>query len=166
MSVTPQSLPVSRTTKNFTGDRQLVPIDLSPSRRLAWAQTLALLSLALTAALAVKNHVQEEPLWWLVLGVFWGLLAAGAWSIQMALNRAPSCISYRSGDWYLTLAGVEYPAQLVGEVVVWHALVVARFRLHKGAAKVSLVCLPDSLSRDDFRRLKVWLRIYPWYRKN
>ncbi len=121
--------------------------------------------MALTAPLALQDYWQEEPLWWLVLGFFWGFLALGAWSIKLTRSQAPSCISYRNGDWYLTLGSVEYRAKLIGEVVVWQTLLVARFRLHAGAATVSLVCLPDSLKGDDFRRLKVWLRVYLWHRK-
>ncbi len=127
---------------------------------------LGLMILALTAPLALQDYLLEAPLWWSVLGLFWGLLALGAWSIQLARSQAPSRISYRAGDWYLTLGGVEYRAQLIGEVLLWQTLLVARFRLHNGAVKVSLVCLPDSLKREDFRRLKVWMRIYLWHRKS
>lgn len=166
MSAILQSPPDSRTTSRFSErGHQLAPIDLYPSRRLAWMQILGLSTVALAAPLALRDYWLEDPLWWLVLGLFWGLLALGAWSILLARDQAASRIVYRDGDWYLTLGGVDYRAQLIGEVVVWQSLLVARFRLHHSAAKVSLVCLPDSLNRDDFRRLKVWLRIYLSHQK-
>lgn len=166
MSAIPQSQQANRTAKSFSDQgHQLAPIDLYPSRRLVWAQMLGLSVMALAAPLALQAYLQEEPLWWLVQGVFWGFLVLGAWNIKLTRSQAPSGISYRNGDWYLILGSEECRAKLIGEVVVWQTLVVARFRLQVGAATVSLVCLPDSLKGDDFRRLKVWLRVYLWHRK-
>ncbi|MDQ2075275.1 protein YgfX [Marinimicrobium sp. ABcell2] len=143
----------------------LMPVPLRPSRYLFWGQALLIVCLASASAFALSPHLQAQPLWGMVLFLFWALLALAAYGIWQAHKHGPSKLSYRQGDWYLTLDGVEFRAALIGDLVIHSRILVARFRLHASGAKVNLICLPDSVSRDDFRRLRVWLRIYLWHVK-
>lgn len=49
-------------------------------------------------------------------------------------------------------------AELLPEAIVWPWLVVLRYRLDGSDKPIAKIVLPDSLSSDDFRRLRVWLR--------
>lgn len=121
--------------------------------------------MAVASALALWPHLQSQPLWALVLILFWILVLLAAYSLWYGHKHGPSQLSYREGDWYLMLDGVEFRAALVSDLVIHSWLLVARFRLNTSGARINVVCLPDSASAEDFRRLRVWLRTYLWHLK-
>lgn len=141
----------------------LAPVPLRPSRYLFWGQTAVLVSMAVASVLALWPHIQSQPLWALVLGLFGLLLLLAGYGLWYGHKHGPSQLSYRDGDWYLMLSGVEFRAALVGDLVIQSWLLVARFRLHASSARISVICLPDSAGVEDFRRLRVWLRVYLWH---
>lgn len=143
----------------------LMPVPLRPSRYLFWGQAAVLVSMAVASALALWPHIQPQPLWALVLGLFWILVLLAAYGLWYGHKHGPSQLSYREGDWYLVLDGVEFRAALVGDLVIHSWLLVARFRLPASGARINVICLPDSTRAEDFRRLRVWLRIYLWHLK-
>jgi hypothetical protein len=121
--------------------------------------------MALASAFALSSHLQTQPWWALVLLLFWAMVALAAYGIWHAHKHGPSQLCCRQGDWYLTLDGVEFRAALAGDLVIHSRILVARFRLQASGAKVNVICLPDSIDPEDFRRLRVWLRIYHWHLK-
>lgn len=147
-----------------TGD-YLVPVSLRPSRYLFGAQAVVFASMAVASVMALWPHILSQPVWALVLVFFWGLVLLAAYGLWCRHKHGPRQLSYRNGDWYLTLDGVEFRAALVGDLVLHSWLLVARFRLHTSGVRINVICLPDSTSAEDFRRLRVWLRVYLWHRK-
>lgn len=162
-ALTCTKMPKSTAENLIDSGDNLAPIVLKPSRRLLLTQALVLLAMGIAAPLALLPHWSSQPWWWLVLILLWALLGLAGYSIWMAHQRGPRCLRYHGGDWYLTLAGVEYRSELIGEAVIWPKLLVARYRLRVSGQKVNLVCLPDCVRKEDFRRLRVWLRIYLWH---
>lgn len=57
--------------------------------------------------------------------------------------------------------GEAVPATLEPGSTVWPGLVVLRYRLDGQRRSQTYMLFPDSLSPDDFRRVRVWLRWYP-----
>jgi hypothetical protein len=66
-------------------------------------------------------------------------------------------ISVREGQWMLAGDGVELPAELMRESVIWPGFVVLQLRV--GGRLRSLVLLEDSCSADELRRLRVLARM-------
>ena len=102
-----------------------------------------------------------------VLAVSWpmpariALLAALALSLPYSL-RPPRVISLRFyGDGGLECVlsdGTSRPAVLLPGSAVFFWLVVLRLKIEDEDATISLPLLPDSMSREEFRVLRLWLR--------
>lgn len=134
----------------------LAPFYFRPSPRLALAQRALTGALALLALLGLAPHLGDQPVWGLVLIGFWGLLAYQAWRFTWGRMRNPDRFGLDEGRWWLGFGNRVEWAYLEGELVLWSWLVILSFKLDTGSS-CRLVCCPDSLSKEDLRRLRVWL---------
>jgi toxin CptA len=145
-------------TSSAQGPREAaLRLSLAPSRRLAW-----LLGVSHAGAIVLSWVIPLK--WWLSLALSLAALASLRDSLRYhALRSAPgaliglelrtdgsAAVQDHLGRWS--------EARLLGSSFVSPALTILNLavpgvRLHR-----SLVVAPDSLSADEFRRLRVWLR--------
>lgn len=101
-----------------------------------------------------------------VLPLHWQLTAFAAWLLLLGLEvaswrREPhiAVLQERIGDWWLADRGGGTARMRLMRAMVWRYLVVLDFRaLEKtGPRRQRVVLFPDSVSADDFRRLRVRL---------
>lgn len=125
---------------------------LSPSR------FLLILTLLLHGAAAAAVLLSGLPLL-LKTCLLPGVLLLAALSCRDGGRRAATVLRERSTDWWLEAEGHAAPVELV-QARVWRYLVVMDFRGERQgrAWRQRLVILPDTVSTDDFRRLRVSLR--------
>lgn len=105
----------------------------------AWALALAAIVLVLSAAISVLRHA------WL----------RGRRSVQALefSDREQVHVQLRDGSWH--------GGRILGSSTVGAALTVLNIRLDDQRFPVRAVIVGDSLDREDFRRLRVWLRWGP-----
>lgn len=108
------------------------------------AHALALLALWLAAL---------TPAWQIAATV---ALTASAIHYSRRLQNGITALEADAGGYRLLNRGAWLDAQM-RHALVTATLTVVEFRLANGR-RLPLVLLPDSLSADDYRRLRVWLR--------
>lgn len=90
----------------------------------------------------------------LLLMLFLMLLLKHAW----AGNRAVELRRNAQGEWQLLSKQQKWQAQLLADSVVMPLFAILQFKL-EGAGRNSVVIFPDSLAHNDFRRLRVCLKV-------
>jgi hypothetical protein len=115
----------------------------------------ALLVLVLLLLLPLHAGVSAIAALWMLYAVF-RVLLRDAW-----LRRPDSCVALRCDTGRRVLLarrdGMQLGGQVCGDTLVMPWLVLLNVRIGTGGRR-SLVLLPDSLPREDFRRLRVLLR--------
>jgi len=109
---------------------------------------IALLSLLAIFLVDIRLEFQLMP----VLLLAW--LLKLAWSN----NRPLDLYCNAQGEWQLHISQQKLQAQLLADSVVTPLFAILQFKL-KGAGRSSVVIFPDSLRHDDFRRLRVRLKV-------
>lgn len=112
-----------------------------------------LLLIAALSLLAI--FITDIPLLFqLSLLVFLALLLTRAWATNQPLQLQRDA----QGEWKLYNSKYTRRAQLMSDTVVTPLIAILQFKL-EGAGRRSVVIFPDSLSQDDFRRLRVCLKV-------
>ena len=129
-------------------------IALEPSRTL-----FALLCLLHGAAMAAP-WASGLPGW--LSASLTGLAGAGLAACvrrhREALRAGPWILALEDGGWSLARGAGRHAVELLADTTVWEQLVVLRLR--DGAGRVhALALLPDTCTADEFRRLRVALRM-------
>jgi hypothetical protein len=94
-----------------------------------------------------------SPWQWVVLG---GCLALSVYHLVKDRAHPVRDFAMRDGQWYLQIAGESAPVSLYASHFLLPNLGVMRFRTASGDV-VSIAIMPDSLSREDCRRLALAL---------
>lgn len=97
--------------------------------------------------------------WWLLLSPFWLLLwcswrALGRWQA-----RLPEGLEKASDSWYLLCDERREAAVPTGEWLLWPWLQCLRLQPVSGEPEQVIICLPDSASAEERRRLRQWMRL-------
>ncbi len=138
----------------------IAPLTLQPSRRLA---AILILAHATTGGLLLTLPLPS----WLMVALTVILLASAAYGVHRhALRRGAGAITVLAfsdrESIRLTLGnGSTAAGRVLGSSTVGAMLTVLNIALDGRRRPVHLVLLGDSLSPDDFRRLRVWLRWGP-----
>lgn len=124
-------------------------IRLSPS--LIYRNLLLLIGLlALLAIFLIDVHLAFQ----LMLVLLLVLLLKSAWANNQSLDLHCNA----QGEWLLYDGQQKLPVQLLAESVVTPRFAVLQFKTQR-ARRRSVVIFRDSLGEDDFRRLRVRLRV-------
>ena len=123
-------------------------VNVRPSRTLAGAVA----ALHLLAGAAILAAALDWP-------YRAALLCTVAASLVLSLRRRQGAVLRCQDDGGLAIRrGDDWaPVRLLPDTLVWPWLAVLRYRIDERRA-TTLAVLPDSLEKDDFRRLRVWLR--------
>ncbi|WP_027328873.1 protein YgfX [Marinimicrobium agarilyticum] len=133
---------------------------MRPSRWLVLAHGAVLLTLSLLPLLALISS-RPTAIHWFALMAFEGLLVAEYWRFHRArTSPSPEAVTCEEdGSWSLSWGSRSVTAEAVGEQVVLPWLQVLRLREVASARRHRLIVLPDCASRDDRRRLRLWMRL-------
>lgn len=110
--------------------------------------TLALLPFFLTAF--------YWPCLWL-LGVF--VVVHLMYCARRNLSERPVNLIYRQDSWCLLTAQAEIRLAPVNAIVLWSWIIIMPFEEVSTNKKYLMTVLSDSVGPDEWRRLKVWLRL-------
>lgn len=136
----------------------LAPIIIKPSRWL-WRAQLAIHGLlGLLFILALAPLIARNIIWMFLLLTLISLLLINLLVQRKTSKLIPKILSYSAQGWLLTESGGEQSVRIVGEVVVWSWLVILRLKDNAQNSVITLVLLPDSVSSENLRILRVWLR--------
>ena len=86
------------------------------------------------------------------------LVACSLWSSLRSSRFASLRLTAKDGLAFLDAYGTRVEAVLLPESTVFVWLVVLRFRIEGQGKGRALTLLPDQMSRDEFRTLRLWLR--------
>lgn len=118
-----------------------------------------LLALSLLPLIAVMAG-RATALHWLLLAVFEGALLVECWRFRRWRDSPPEAVICEpDGTWALFWEGRRSVAELAGERIVWPWLQVLRFTEVDTGRRHTLIVLPDSASREERRRLRLWMRL-------
>lgn len=98
------------------------------------------------------------PLDWYWRAVALPLIAGSLWSSLRSSRFASLRLAAKEGLSVLDADGERVAAALLPESTVFAWLVVLRFRIDGERKAHALTLLPDQMSRDEFRMLRLWLR--------
>ncbi len=137
----------------------LAPVLISPSQILWHLQLLIYSLMLISASVAIFPFMFTAFYWailWLGFVVLLMLAIRSAWLRKM---KAPIRLSIFQKIWRLQTAGSEIRIELCDEILLWGAVIVLPVREVLTKRKHRIVALSDSMSAEDWRRLRVWLRM-------
>jgi toxin CptA len=127
----------------------VLTLAILPSRRLRWlVATMHLLAAAAALLADLEWPYRAAVIVAVAAGFFVSMRQPQALYLRC---RADGSLNVRHGEDWL-------PAELLPDTLVLSWLAVLRYRPDGEARPKACVILPDSLERDDFRQLRVWLR--------
>jgi len=93
---------------------------------------------------------------WLVFSLIIGFAINKAWRTK---NILPNRLDVTQKQWRLTTHDGEFWVNLDGDVLLWSWLIIIPTRETLTKKAHYLIALPDSMSKEDWRRLSVWLKL-------
>ncbi len=115
----------------------------------------ALLTCAMHGAAAACLFAVPLDWYWRAVALL--LIAGSLWS-SLRFSRFVSLLLDAKGLSFLDAGGGRVDAALLPESTVFAWLVVLRFRVGGERKAHALTLLPDQMSSDEFRKLRLWLR--------
>jgi hypothetical protein len=151
-----QQLPLSSAkAPNVSVD--LVMISVRPSGYL-WRMQVVMYSLMLIFAfIALLPFFLVSLYWvllWLVFALLIGFAIRNSW---YAKNAAPVSVEIQKNNWQLTSSAGVNSVSVSGDVLLWAWVIVIPLRENLSGKQYYIMALPDSLDKEDWRRLRVWL---------
>jgi hypothetical protein len=143
---------------NTTGV-DLAPVLISPSQILWLLQVLLCSFMLIAASLAISSFIFTAFYWPMLLlsfAVLLILVLRSAWFNKM---KPPIRLSVIQKIWRLQTARGEMHVELCDEILLWDAVIVLPVREILTRRTHRIVALSDSMSAEDWRRLRVWLRM-------
>lgn len=137
----------------------LAPVVISPSQILFRIQVLMYSLMLLSASIAIFPFLFIEFYWSILWLGFVLLLIVAVRSAWIKRHEAPIRLSIIQKIWRLQIAAGEIQVELCDEILLWDAVIVLPVREVLTKRKHRIVALSDSMSADDWRRLRVWLRM-------
>lgn len=102
----------------------------------------------------VFNHLVITLIWVLFVGLV--IYAIGnRWRAQ---TNSATIFSVQNNRWVINNSGGDIVVVPCGDFLLWSWLIVIPLREENNRKKYYLVAMPDSMDKDDWRRLRVWLR--------
>lgn len=136
----------------------LTPFIISPSMVL-WRLELAVYcGLLCAVSVALFPFFFSAFYWPVVWLAFCGLVVLElrkAWRIK---HSAPIGLSIKKDVWQLNLASGAQVVEIFDEILLWPAVIILPVREIQSGRKRRILVLPDSVRKEDWRRLRVWLR--------
>lgn len=137
----------------------LAPVRISPSQILFRIQLLIYSLMLLFASIAIFPFL-FTAFYWLILWLgFVLLLIVAVRDAWLKKHKAPIRLSVIQKNWRLQTAAGEVRIEPCDEILLWGVVIVLPVREVLTKHKHRIVALSDSMSAEDWRRLRVWLRM-------
>ena len=136
----------------------LAAVTFHPSHFLWYAQLavyIAMLVFSLVALLPFLFTQYYLLLLWVTFVAAVGFTACKSYRKK---NAAPIRFEIIKNEWWLIKNQQTYSVSLAGEVLLWSWVIIIPVQEKLIRKKHYLIALPDSLSREEWRRLCVWLK--------
>lgn len=137
----------------------LAPVVITPSQTLFRIQLLIYSLMLLSASIAIFPFLFTAFYWPILWLSFFLLLMMAVRSSWLKKNKAPIRLSVIQKIWRLQTAEGEIHVELCDEILLWDRVIVLPVREILTKRKHRIVALSDSVSAEDWRRLRVWLRM-------
>lgn len=149
---------LSSAVKSKTSGVDLAPFVVSPSIIL-WCLELAIYSgFSCAASVALFPFFLSAYYWSIVWLVFCGVIAFELRKAWRATHAARIELSIQKNVWRLKTADRECVVEPFDEILLWPAVIILPLREIDSRKKHRIVILQDSVKKDDWRRLRVWLK--------
>jgi len=132
---------------------------IRPSRMLFLLESSLYSAGALSACIALIPLSFRQFYWSIFLLLFLtalGVIVCRRWH---ARNDAHVTLRVHAGQWYLEREKNECKVKPIADILLWSQIVVIPLQDIASHKKYCIIALQDSMSEDDWRRLRVWLRI-------
>lgn len=137
----------------------LAPVVISPSLLLYRLEIFIYLAMLLFASVAIFPFLLTAFYWPLLWLVFASLIGITVKTSMRARHASSVSLRVTQKVWYMQTAEGDRIVKPCGDILVWTALVMVPVEDTLSGQKHRLVALPDSMSAEDWRRLRVWLRM-------
>jgi hypothetical protein len=136
----------------------LAPVIISPSLLLFRLEVFVYLFMLLSASVAIFPFVLTAFYWPLLWLIFLLISIAALRTSLRNKNSLSVTLSVTQKNWYLQTAAGSIAVKPCSEIVVWTQLIILPVEEILSGRKHSILALPDSMTPEDWRRLRVWLR--------
>lgn len=136
----------------------LAPVSISPAKILWHIELSVYCSVFCAATLAVFPFFLRAFYWpisWLSFLLLLAFVVRERWRAQ---KLTPVIISVQKQVWRLKNSSGEYTVSPFDEILLWSGVIILPVRETLSGNKHRIVALPDSMSGEDWRLLRVWLR--------
>ena len=148
-----------KTPHHITSGVDLEPVVISSSLLLYRMEVFIYLFMLLSASVAVFPFVLMNFYWPLLWLAFVLVIIAALRTSQRNKNSPSVTLSVTQKNWYLQTSTGTVAVNPGNEILVWTYLIVLPVAEPLSGRKYRLLALPDSMAAEDWRRLRVWLRM-------
>lgn len=137
----------------------LAPVVISSSRSLFRLQLLIYLAMLLSASVAIFPFLFTHHYWLILWLGFVAFLVIALRMDWLKKHKAPIRFSVIQKVWRVHTSEGEVQVKPCDEILFWDAVIVLSVREVLTHRKRRIVALSDSMANEDWRRLRVWLRM-------
>lgn len=159
LETTPDCNPQHKPTSKTAAGVDLASVHISPSRLLFRCRIVVYVAMLLSANIAIFPFLFSAFYWPIIGLVFLSLIIFALQSASRAQKSSPIVLNVTQKIWRLQTGDAEVIVELYDDVLVWAGVIILPMRETSTGLKHRIVALPDSMSKDDWRRLRVWLRM-------
>ena len=137
----------------------LAPVVIHPSRWLWRIEIFIYLAILASASVSIFPFLLTA-FYWPLLWLGFVLLVAFAWRFSLRTHKAnPISLSVTQKIWRIKNSKTEIVVQPCDEILVWAGVIIVPVREIASGEKHRIIALPDSMDAEEWRRLRVWLRM-------
>lgn len=136
----------------------LAAVTVYPSRYLWQAQCVIYGAMLVFASVALVPLFFTSIYWvgvWLLLGLWISVVIHRVWRAKCV---APVQLQIKQNHWYLKTKASEFLVTPNSEILLWTWVIIIPLSEPLTRNQHYLIVLPDSLPKEDWRRLQMWLR--------
>ena len=142
-----------------TAGVDLAPAIIKPSLVLYRLEVLIYLFMLLSASIAIFPFILIA-FYWPLLWLIFSILIITALRTSLRHKNSPSVsLSVTQKNWHLQTDAGSFAVEPCDEILVWSQLIIVPVREIMSGRKHRIIALPDSMKAEDWRRLRVWLRM-------
>jgi hypothetical protein len=148
----------SATVPKLANSVDLAAVIVYPSRYLWQAQCVVYGAMLVVAFVALLPLLFISIYWvclWLSLALWISLTIHKAWRAKCA---APMQLQIKQNHWYLKTKAGEFLVTPNHEILLWPWVIIIPLDEPLTRNQHYLIILPDSLPKEDWRGLRIWLR--------
>lgn len=159
LETTPDYNPTHNSSSQTAAGVDLASVRISSSRLLFYCQIFVYIAMLLSASIAIFPFLFAAFYWpiaWLIFVLLIIIALKSAWRAQQI---PPIVLNVTQKIWRLQTVDGEVIVELYDDILVWVGVIILPMRETSTGRKHRIVALSDSMNANDWRRLRVWLRM-------